>query len=153
MTPLKREKYWPLAASLIPTIIAVAIMWQWGMSPLPKTVPVAIMTFGIVTSGFAATQRNMLLTMGGSRVLRFAATTGYYKEITAYLMQSIYMGLLTTGISGTGIFIENNNPLWIIWTTATTYTVSAILFTIMRNEQLVRRLIERFIEQQGEPEK
>lgn len=86
--------------------------------------------------------------MAPSRLSR--TQTGYHKDITAYLMQSIYVGLATTAIAGTGLFIGNNGPLWAIWTTVTTCTVSSILLTTVRNERLVVRLVARFIEQQGE---
>ena len=56
---------------------------------------------------FTATQRNMLLAMGGSRVLRFLVREGFHDVIRARLSWNIYVALFVTFISVPGIFLDN----------------------------------------------
>ena len=62
MSPAVWEKGWPvlLAVCVVAATATLAVVLDVG--PLPVAVPAATMTFGVVVAGFAATQRNMLLT-------------------------------------------------------------------------------------------
>ena len=148
MTGLQRERYFPFlfgAICAVPTGIAIYV---FGMEPLPKTVPIAMTTFGFVVSGFVATQRNMLLAMGGTNTLKLASSTGYHQDITDYMKQCIYTGLVATLIALTGIFIGNNTTIWIIWTTVIVFTTSLIVGLVFRNERIMATMVKKFLEEQ-----
>ena len=146
------EKTWPpLLAVVAASVAAVVLTVLLNIKPLPLALPAATMTFGIVVAGFAATQRNMLLTMSGSEVLRFARTTGYYEDIISYLTNGIHAGLLVTLISLCGFFLGENCALWTAWLSVLTGGVALVLGLTARNEMLSNRLVRRFLEEQPKP--
>ena len=140
------EKVIPLCAAVIATVIAAVAVFVFDFGPVSKSLPVGTMTFGIVTSGFAATQRNMLLGMRGSTVLRVAQRTGYHHDILAYLMHCAYAGLSVSGVSVVGFFISDVPLAWSVWTVLVTFTVVLVLALTVRNEWLMSRVIARFLE-------
>ena len=147
MTPARVERYWPFAVAVVVTTLVGIGVWQFRVKPLPVSVPAATMTFGIVVSGFVATQRNMLLTMGGANVLRYAVRTGFYKDVLAYLAECIGTGLLVTGISITGFFLDRSILGWSIWLSLLSGAASLVVCLMVRNEILVFRMIQRFLEE------
>ena len=106
------------------------------------------MTFGIVVAGFAATQRNMLLGLGGSRVMRFAVRTGYYDDILAYLMDCVYAGIGVSVVSVAGFFLGDSALPWSLWLVVLTGSISLVLALTLRNEIMIVRIIKRFMEEQ-----
>ena len=83
--------------------------------PNSKNMASSAMALGLIVAGFTETQRNMLLSMSGSKVLRFAAKTGYYKNILNYLAECVYAGLFVTFISLIGFFLADHIFLQSIW--------------------------------------
>ena len=151
MTPALLQRIWPFVAAIVVTAGVTFVVVQCRNEPFPIAVPAATMTFGIVVSGFVATQRNMLLTMSGAAVLRFAARTGYYQAVLAYLMDCIRAGLLVTVISLAGFLLGKNDLLWAIWLPLLAGSITLVICSIVRSEMLVARMVRRFIEEQGSP--
>ena len=147
MNSLSVERRWPFLIGVLAGGGAAAVVFTCHFKLPPTTVPVAMMTFGIVVSGFVATQRNMLLTMGGASVLRFVANTGYYEDIVDYLRQCIFSGLFVALWSTLGFFLGSDRMLWSIWLSVQTGAVVLVLALLFRNELIVVRLVKRFIEQ------
>ena len=127
---------------------AVAVV-LYEVGPIPIALPAATMTFGVVVSGFVATQRNMLLTMSGAEVLRFAVRTGYHQDVIRYLMDGIRAGLLVTVISLLGFFVPEKSRLWDVWLPSLAATVVLVICLLIRNEVLVTRMVSRFLEEQN----
>ena len=107
------------------------------------------MALGLIVAGFTATQRNMLLSMSGSRVLRFAASTGYYKDILNYLTGCVYAGLSVTVLSLIGIFLEDCGVWQSVWMAIWVGSIVLIICVLVRNELLMNRIFTRFMEGQS----
>ena len=131
----------------------IFVVVRCAVGPFPVALPAATMTFGIVVSGFVATQRNMLLTMSGAEVLRFAVRTGYHHDVINYLMDCIRAGLLVTIISLSGFFLGKNNLLWAMWLPGLAGAIALVICLIFRNEILVTRMVRHFIEEANLPSK
>ena len=143
------EKNWPALLAVCATVVTGCLAaFVFHIKSFPIPVPAATMTFGVVVAGFAATQRNMLLTMSGSEVLRFALRTGYYEDVISYLTAGIRSGLLVTLVSVCGFFLGENNISWIIWFSFLVGGITWVLGLIARNEKLVGLLVRRFLEDQ-----
>ena len=151
MTPARWQRTWPIFVAILAVVGATGVVIQCKVGPFPIALPAATMTFGIVVSGFVATQRNMLLTMSGTEVLRFAVRTGYHQDVIAYLVDCIRAGLLVTAISLAGLFIGTNTLLWAIWLSAMSGGVVLVICLMIRNEALVTRMIHRFLEENNSP--
>ena len=108
------------------------------------------MALGLIVAGFTATQRNMLLGMGGSKVLRYAATTGFYKEILKYLAHCISAGLFVTLVSMVGIFISRSGWAWPLWLALWVGSIILVVAFLVRNELLMARIFARFMEEQSQ---
>lgn len=128
------------------SIGAGIVVFACGIGPLQESLAAGTMTFGIVVAGFAATQRSMLLGMHGSEVLRFAVRTGFHRDVLDYLMHSIYAGLFVSVASVAGFFLGDNATLWCLWLAVLTGGIVLALALMLRNELLIRRIIERFLE-------
>ena len=133
--------------AILVAAVSLLAVTQCGPGTLPIALPAATMTFGVVVSGFVATQRNMLLTMSGAEVLRFAVERGYHNDVISYLMDCIRAGLLIIAISLSGFFFGDNSLLWGIWLTTMAGAVSLVICLIVRNEMLVSRMVRRFLEE------
>ena len=141
------ERYLPF---LLATVVAVSVAFVvigFGEIRHSSALPAATMTFGIVVAGFTATQRNMLLGMRNSSVLRFLSRTGYYIEVLYYLMQCVYSALLVSAISVVGFFVGCNALPWRMWIVTISFAVALVLIMIWRNEILMARIIRRFLEE------
>ena len=103
----------PYILATLSGIAAGIVVWLFDQPELPRTVPVATMTVGIVVSSFTATQRNMLLGMNTSIVLRRAARANYLEHIFDYLKQTIWFGMATTVVSVIGLFVDGKRDIGI----------------------------------------
>ena len=148
MTPAQFQRTWPAFGGVLLTGITATVIILVDFKVPSIAIPAATMTFGVVVSGFAATQRNMLLTMHGSEVLAFAARTGYYRDILAYFMDGIRAGLLVTSISLFGFFTIIESFLWYIWLPCVVGGASLVVGVIARNEILVGRLVHHYLREQ-----
>ena len=149
MTPALVQRIWPYVAALLVAVGMAVVVLRCSLGPFPIALPAATMTFGVVVSGFVATQRNMLLTMSGAEVLAFAVSRGYHRDVLAYLMDGIRAGLLVTSISLFGFFIGSNSTLWAVWLCSLAGGVALVVCLIARNEILITRMVEHYLEDQG----
>ena len=106
------------------------------------------MTLGVVVAGFTATQRNMLLGMGGTKVLHYAATTGYYKDVLDYLAHCIYAALFVTVVSVPGMFLDGSSWGWSLWLALWVGSVFLVIGLMVRNEWLMSRIFTHFMKEQ-----
>ena len=142
----RTEKVLPFGVAAMAAIVAAIVVIACAFDPESKAFPVGTMTFGIVVAGFAATQRNMLLGMRGSTVLRVALRSGYHHDILAYLMHCVYAGLFVSAVSFAGFFLGGHLVLWQAWVVLLTFAVVLVLALIVRNEILMARVVKRFLE-------
>ena len=148
ITPARLWKILPY----VPALACMSILYWAAMGdikPLTPAVPAALTTFGVVVSGFVATQRNMLLGMGGSRVMRFLARTGYQEDLNAYLSECVYAGIAVSLFSIAGLFIGNRDVLWPLWAPPAAAGACLLACLLVRNEIVMRRVIARFTEEQA----
>lgn len=143
------ETRWPLLAAACATAVAaVMVSVVWRPSPLPASVPAGGMTFGIVVAGFVATQRNMLLPISSSAVMRWVARTGYHEPIIAYLTHCVRAGLLVTVISLVGLFLGDCILLWQIWISSFSGAAVLVLSLMCRNEGIMTLVMRRYFREQ-----
>lgn len=144
----KSERLLPLLIALILGVATGAIAYIYEIQPFPKALSAGTMTFGVVVAGFAATQRNMLLGMRGSSVLKFAVRTGFHDSVLAYLMHCVYAGLAVSVVSVVGFFINSNPLYWSVWFALLIGSIALVIALILRNEILMVRIVKRFMEDQ-----
>ena len=150
MTPGKLERRVPFVAAVLAGIGTGVFTWQWNVSS-SIAIPAATLTFGIVVSGFVATQRNLLLTMGGSRLVRYAVNNGLYKDVLNYLAQCIWAGLSVTFLSILGMLLCNYPTAWSFWLPIQLGGVVLVICLIVRNETLMFRILKRYWEERAAP--
>ena len=145
---LRIERYYPLIAA--GSAAVVAIWFASDIPPFSDALAAGTMTFGIVVAGFSATQRNMLLGMGGTRVMRIIVESGYHRDILDYTKHSVYAGLLVALISGVRFFVYGvalqDSWVWTLWLACWTGSVIFVLAQLWRNERLMFLLVKRFME-------
>ena len=152
----KFERRFPGLIALLTVVASLVVVWLCDIDALPKSLAAGTMTFGIVVAGFAATQRNMLLGMGGSKLLRFAVRTGFHHDILAYLMHCVYVGLAVALVSVIGFFLNEDTSfgpfsLWESWLVVLVGLIVWVLALMCRNELVILRVIKRFMEEQPNP--
>lgn len=144
----RSEKLIPLLIALILGVATGIVAYIYEIQPFPKALSAGTMTFGVVVAGFAATQRNMLLGMRGSSVLKFAVRTGFHDSVLAYLMHCVYAGLAVSVVSVVGFFINSNPLYWSVWFAFLIGSIALVIALILRNEILMVRIVKRFMEDQ-----
>lgn len=142
------ERLAPVALAAVGAGVALVVDLVWEHEPFSRHVATGAMALGLIVAGFTATQRNMLLSMSGSRVLRFAASTGYYKDILNYLTGCVYAGLSVTVLSLIGIFLEDCGVWQSVWMATWVGSIVLIICVLVRNELLMNRIFTRFMEGQ-----
>ena len=142
---------WPRVAAAAAVLAAGAAVLTLGGPPKSASLPIGALTFGIVTSGFVATQRNMFLSMSGARVIRFAVRTGYHEGVLSYLRSCIRGGLLVTLASLIGLLLSGGAWAWAwnAWVVLTVGLVTLTVCLVARSEMLMERISSRFLEEQG----
>ena len=145
----RTELLLPFLPAVIAAAAAAIVVFNCEVGTLPNALPAGTLTFGVVVTGFAATQRNMLLGMRGSTVLRIALRSGYHHDILAYLMHCVYAGLFVSAISVLGFFLGSINLLWNLWLVVLTFATVLVLAFILRNEILMVRIVKHFMEGEG----
>ena len=145
---LKLERRLPYFLGFFSGIVAAVVVCLFQQPELPRAVPAATMTAGIVVSSFTATQRNMLLGMNASIVLRRLAASNYHFHVMDYLKQTIWFGMATTTVSLIGLFIDGNSYLASIWLVALVFTVVAIIVSTIRNEHMIFLIVKKFLNEQ-----
>ena len=145
MTPLRRQRMWPVALAACLGGITLYITFVLNICCLSASLPISAMTLGIVVTGFIATQRNMLLTMSRAEVLRFAVRTKYDGDIMDYFNDGIRAGLLVTAVSVVGLFLHSGSIVYQVWLACFVFSVSLVVGLIIRNERLVSLLVLRYL--------
>ena len=149
----KTERRLPFLVATVSAVVAGLVLFLIvGVEPGTSGIPAAGMTFGIVVAGFAATQRNMLIGMGQTRVLRRLARTGYDKDVLSYLTDCVCAGLATTGVSLAGFFLGRDAIAWSAWLVSVAFVVSLVIALMVRNEIMSLRIVSHFIKEQGKQE-
>ncbi len=113
-------------------------------------IPLSTLSFGMIVTGFAGTQRNMLLGMNGSEILRYLATSKYYKDVMTYLMQSVYSGIWVSLVSVLGMFVEMNGLFEEVWFAVLAGSISLVICVVFRNERVMANIIRQFLKSQGD---
>ena len=149
MNSARFQRIWPLFLASAVTVGAGVAVALCRTNPPPIAMPAATLTFGIVVSGFVATQRNMFLTMSGAQVLRFAVRSKYHLDVLAYLRDCIRGGLLVTTISPVGFFLGKNEVLWWIWLPLMAGALTLAVCLVVRNEVLMNQVAALFLEEQN----
>ena len=144
------ERRLPVVAAFLVAVMAGGLLGVMGDYPNPTLVAVAALTFGVVAAGFSATQRNILLGMGGSRVLSFMVKTGYHTNALNYLMDGVYAGVGVSACALAGLFLFNCT-WWVLvgWTSLVAGAVAFVIGTIVRNEIMMARIIKHYMEDRG----
>ncbi len=151
ITPATIRRYYPLWVAALLSILALVMTQRFDLTVISNTLSVSTLTFGVVVSGFTATQRNMLLSLKGSEVLSFAAKTGHDQDILDYLNDAIYAGLGTSLVSVVGFCIQRNELLCDIWTASLAFFIVLVILLLHRNERLMRLIMDRFMREQTTP--
>ena len=139
------EKWAPLGAAGIATLGTACAVVLGDVGLVHDAVPVGAMTFGIVAAGFAATQRNILLALGGSRVLKFFAGYGGQGDVMAYLGSGILAGLVVTVVSLVGLFLCKGKIAEDIWLPFFVGSIAWVIAITVRNEILMSRMVLDFM--------
>ena len=148
ITPAILRRYYPVGGAVLLSIGAF-VMTQWfHLTFISNALSASTLTFGIVVSGFAATQRNMLLSLADSEVLSYAAETGHDQDILDYLKDAIYAGLGITMASVIGFCVQDYKLLCDIWTGVLVFFIVLIILVLHRNERLMRLIMNRFMSEQ-----
>ena len=146
MNALKVERYWPVVLATVAAIVTGTILYSYELRAIPRAIPAGIMTFGIVVAGFAATQRNMLLTLGGTELLNRLRTTGHGHDVLDYLMQCVYAGVGLSVAAVLGFLFSDNSALFCwLWLILITFFIALILSSVVRNEMIMKRVVKHFI--------
>lgn len=144
------ERLLPFIAAGVAALLAVVVAQRFEVEPFSRFVSAGTMALGLIVAGFTATQRNMLLGMSGSRVLRRAAASGYDEDILNYLARCIYAGLFVTLVSVAGVFIEDCSWIWISWLALWIGSIFFMVAQLVINEWLMSRIFKRFMEDELE---
>ncbi len=142
------ERLWPLVVAVVAGGLAGMYL---DHIPSPEHMATATMALGLIVAGFTETQRNMLLSMSGSKVLRFAATSGYYKDILNYLADCVCAGLFATLVSLIGIFLGDHDMWQSVWSAFWIGSILLMILVLVRNQWLMHRVFTRFMEEQRKP--
>ncbi len=142
------ERLWPLAVAFVAGGLSGVYL---DHIPSLEHMATATMALGLIVAGFTETQRNMFLSMSGSKVLRFAATSGYYKDILNYLADCVYAGLFATLVSLIGIFLGDRGMWQSIWAAFWIGSILLMILVLVRNQWLMHRVFTRFMEEQRRP--
>ena len=143
------EIYLPFVVATIVSAIVAFIVFTFGIStPISKSIPVSMLIFATFLSGFSIMHRIMLFCIPDSDVLKFAVNTGYYQDILAYIKHPIYLSISLYIVSLIGLLLETDAiVIWLVWFVILTFFVTLSLGLLVRNEMLMFRIFERFLEE------
>ncbi len=142
------ERLWPLVVAVVAGGLASVYL---DHIPSPEHMATATMALGLIVAGFTETQRSVLLSMSGSKVLRFAATSGYYKDILNYLADCVCAGLFAAFVSLIGIFLGSHGMWQSVWSAFWIGSILLMILVLVRNQWLMHRVFTRFMEEQKKP--
>ena len=142
------EKFGPFIIAAVVFIAAAVYVEISDTTNFPEALPLSTMTFGIVVVGFAATQRNMMIGMGGSRVMQFIIRNRQQDRVLGYFMHCVSAGLAVTIVSMAGFFVDGfPRIVCIMWLSLLISLVALIITLIGRNEWVMRVVTKRYLEE------
>lgn len=144
------EKYGPGASAIIGGIASMAISWILGMTTVPTALIATAATFGIVMAGFSATQRNMLFSIRGSRVIRRAIKINQMDRVLTYLSTSSFVGILLTLLSFVAFFVGHNIIIVGVSMGILGALVSFAIGCLVRNEVVMSLIQKRYFEEHSD---
>ena len=147
MTPGRRERFGPVIVAGVVSIIGFVALYLLEFCIAPKALPAATLTFGVVVAGFSATQRNMLLGMGGSRVIRFLVDNKLQNRALGYLMECVCAGIATTVTAAVGFFLGAPGIHHTIWLAVVVGLIAWVVGAIIRNELAMKVISKHYIEE------
>ncbi len=110
------------------------------VDPFSKSLAIGTATFGMIVAGFTATQRNMLIGMGGTKVMRFIVRKGYQEDTLNYMRDSVFGGLIVAVLSVVWLFLPEANEstlLWRLWFGFWSGAMVLVFISTLRNERIV----------------
>ena len=145
------EEYAPYGIA-IPVAVA-AWFWAEYIQPFPGELAVSTLTLGVVTAAFTATKRNMLLSMSGTRVLKFARKTGYGQILLGYFGQAVFGGFSLVLISVARLLLPPDlqpwPALWSFWLALWSAAVTIMVGALIRNEMVMSLVFSRWMASTG----
>lgn len=144
------EKRGPTISAIIGCVAALAAAWILGMSAVPIAMIATAATIGIVMAGFSATQRNMLFSMRGTRVILRAIKINQMDRVLSYMSKNPYIGIVLTLYSFVGFFIGNNQIVVVAWTAGLGGLVCFALACLARNEAVMSLIVKRYLEERSD---
>ena len=142
--PPQLLKYGPFLAGVCAGVL-VAILAGEHAAKLAVGLSAVGTALGVIVAGFTATQRSMLLVMVGSKILRHLARARYDEDALSYLGQTIYLGVVVSVLSVSGIFLPSHHSVWLGCFVG---VASAMFLTLLRNEMIMGIVIGRFLKDQ-----
>ncbi len=118
------ERIYPYLAGVL-----AALAW-WMFTPEfhanKSEVLSASLTVGSILTGFLATSKAILLSLGDTHIMRELRSSKYLKDLVSYLAQAILFSFGYAVVSLIGFFLNGNDVYWVVWTA--TGVVAALTF-------------------------
>ena len=130
-------------------MVAYWVSFRCDVGPLPQSIAGGPLTFGFVVAGFAATQRNMLLPIRRSAIIKRLTEIGAQSYLSDYLMHAVWSGLTLSIVSVVGFFLGKNATLWNLWAVAVAFMVALIVGITLRNELIMSRIMKQYLNERG----
>ena len=143
----RRERFGPIVIAVVISITGFVVLNLLDFCAAPQALPASALTFGVVVAGFSATQRNMLLGMGGSRIIRFLVRNGLQNRALGYFMECVCAGLATTTVAVAGFFLGAPGIHHTIWLAIIIGLIVWVVGVIARNEIAMRVISKRYIDE------
>ena len=145
MISRKVEIWWPCAAAGVSA--AAVALWADEIPAIPDLLAAGTITLGVVVAGFTATQRNMLLSITGTRVMRLAVEAGYDKDVIDCLRHCVWASLLLVAISVVRFFVDDCawQEGWgrVVWLPVWSGAFVLVLALMVRNERMMFLVVSR----------
>ena len=143
------ETYLPYIVMAIVVLSATAIIVKYTPSLQLFPVPLATTTavWGIVMFGFATAQRAIVFHLRGSELLQYLLDEELHPHLLRFFMEYSWSSLLLAIISMVCLLLDDifGHSIWkfcfVLWVGSFTLTLALIV----RNERVMRALLEQFL--------
>ena len=139
------EIWWPCVAA--GASAAAVALWTEEIPAIPDLLAAGTITLGVVVAGFTATQRNMLLGIVGTRVIRVAVKTGYDRDVIGCLRHCVWASLLLVAVSVVRFFVDECawQEGWgrVLWLPLWSGVFVLVLALMVRNERMMFLVVSR----------
>lgn len=146
---MKNDLCGPLAFAVIRGVCTLVLAWLSGLTTIPPALTGTAMTFGIVMAGFSATQRNMLFSMRGSRVIRRANKNNQMVRVWFYMAYNTFVGIAITLYSFLGFFSGTNLIFNSVWITVLGALVFLALGFLLSSEIILWRVLRQHLDKRS----